>query len=88
MITARRYATRCGRCTGAGVAAIGPVPGLAARAALGGGTDGGGGRRCTAVTRAAESTSGQRSTCARDLRLRSRCHARKAAVIPLASRAT
>jgi hypothetical protein len=40
------------------------------------------------VTLGAEPTSGQRSTCARDLRLRSRCQETKAAVIPLASRAT
>src|SRR4030095_3820201 len=39
------------------------------------------------VTRAAVATSGQRSTCASDLRLRSKCQAANAAVIPLASRA-
>ena len=42
----------------------------------------------TPATRAGEPTSGQRSTCAKGLRLRSRCHATKAAVKPLASRAT
>ena len=44
--------------------------------------------RGTPATRAGVATSGQRSTCAMDLRLRSRCHATKAAVKPLASRAT
>ena len=44
MITARRYAIRCGRCTGAGVAAIGPGATTGCPGGTGGGgTDGGGG---------------------------------------------
>src|SRR5689334_21470388 len=44
MITARRYAIRCGRCTGAGVAAIDPgaITGCPSGPG-GGGTNGGGG---------------------------------------------